>query len=130
MRRSVLRTPCGTASVSTTSSSPLVLLGRHEAELDRLDVETLVNYAEYMALNPGRLWQEAGVEQKGRSQRFVAPSGLTWDDERFGAVATGLFFGRLEAASGEAGGLVGLQGLSWNRLRPLLQELEALRAAS
>jgi hypothetical protein len=49
----------------------LLLLGRHEAELDGLDVETLMNYAEYMALNPGRLWQEAGVEQKSRFQRFV-----------------------------------------------------------
>jgi hypothetical protein len=39
----------------------LLQLGRHDAEIDGLDVETLLNYAEYHALNPGRSWQEAGA---------------------------------------------------------------------
>ena len=46
----------------------LVRLGRHDAELEGLDVEALVNYAEYLALNPARLSQEAGPEQKARLQ--------------------------------------------------------------
>jgi len=88
----------------------LALLGRHDAELDGLDVETLLNYAEFMALNPGRLWQEAGPEQKARLQAFMVPSGLTWDGERVGTVASGLFFSRLVGDSVEAGGMVALRG--------------------
>jgi hypothetical protein len=89
----------------------LAQLSRHDAELDRLDVEALVNYAEYLALNPARLWQEAGPEQKARLQGFLIPSGLTWDGERFGTVATGLFFSSLLPESAEAGSLVALQGI-------------------
>ena len=88
----------------------LALLGRQEAELDGLDVEALMNYAEYVALNPGRLWQEAGVEQKARFQRFVVPSGLTWDGERFGTVVSGLFFSRLTAETSSGERLVALRG--------------------
>jgi hypothetical protein len=51
----------------------LALLGRHEAELEDFDVETLMNYAESMALNPGRLWQEAGTEEKGLARRSWFP---------------------------------------------------------
>jgi hypothetical protein len=78
-----------------SEESALVLLGRHDAELDGLDVEALVNYAEYLALNPARLWHEADPEQKCRLPAFQVPSGLTWDGERFGTVARSLFFSSL-----------------------------------
>jgi hypothetical protein len=64
---------------------------------------TLLNYAEYLALNPARLWQEAGPEQKARLQVFLVPSGLTWDSERFGTVESGLFFSRLARDSSSRG---------------------------
>ena len=88
----------------------LALLARHEAEVDGFDVEALVNYAEYLALNPGPLWLEANPEQKARLQRFLVPSGLTWDGERFGTVVTGLFFGRLDPVTGETKSMVALRG--------------------
>jgi hypothetical protein len=62
-----------------------------DAELEGLDVETLVNYAEFLALNPARLWQEAEPDQKVRLRAFLVPAGLAWNGERFGTVATGLF---------------------------------------
>jgi hypothetical protein len=77
----------------------LLRWGRHDAEIEGLDAEALLNYAEYLALNPGRLWQEAGPEQKARLQAFLVPSGITWDGERFGTIASGLFFSRLAADS-------------------------------
>jgi hypothetical protein len=61
----------------------LALLTRHEAEMDGLDVEAILNYAEFLATNAGRLWQEAAPEQRARLQAFLIPSGLTWDGERF-----------------------------------------------
>ena len=88
----------------------LLQLGRHGAEIEGLDVETLLNYAEYLALNSARLWQEAGPEQKARLQVFLVPSGLTWDGERFGTVESGLFFSRLAGfleRRGEDGSSVG-----------------------
>ena len=69
-----------------------------------------MNYAEYLALNPARLWQEAGPEQKARLQAFMVPSGLTWDGERIGTVVNGLFFSRLVEESGQAGAMVALRG--------------------
>lgn len=89
----------------------LTLLGRHDAEIDALDVEALLNYAEFMAMNPGRLWQEAGPEQKSKLQAFLVPTGLEWNGERSGTVATGLFFSSLLPESAEAGRLVALQGI-------------------
>jgi site-specific DNA recombinase len=95
----------------------LLQLGRHEAELDGLDVETLLNYAEYLALDPARLWQEAGPEQKARLQAFLVPSGLTWDGERFGTVASGLFFSRLAGDSSSGGGMAPQVGFEPTTLR-------------
>lgn len=40
----------------------LLQLSRQDAEIDVLDVDALLNYAEFLAFNPGRLWQEAGPE--------------------------------------------------------------------
>ncbi len=81
-----------------------------QAELEGLDVEALLNYAEYMALHPARLWQEAGAEQKARLQAFMVPTGLTWDGERFGTVVSGLFFSRLTAETSSGERLVALRG--------------------
>ena len=69
----------------------LLQLGRHEAEIEGLDVETLLNYGEYLALNPARRWQETGPEQKARLQVFLVPSGITWDGERFEPAKAGCF---------------------------------------
>ena len=63
-----------------------------------------------MAENPARLWQEASVEQRHRFQAFLVPSGVTWDGERVGTGATGLFFSRLRTDSESSGGLVALRG--------------------
>jgi hypothetical protein len=70
----------------------LALLSRHEAEVDGLDVEAILNYAEFLALNPGRLWDEADPDQKARLQAFLVPSGVIWNGEQVGAIVTGLFF--------------------------------------
>jgi hypothetical protein len=95
----------------------LLQLGRHEAEIEGLDVETLLNYAEYLALNPARLWQEAGPEQKARLQVFLVPSGLTWDGERFGTVESGLFFSRLARDSSSGGKMAPQVGFEPTTLR-------------
>ena len=113
-----------------SEESALVLLGRHDAELDGLHVEALVNYAECLALNPARLWHEADPEQKCRLPAFQVPSGLTWDGERFGTVASGLFFSSLLPESAEAGSLVDLSGLTWNQVLPLLREIRSFQRAA
>jgi hypothetical protein len=69
------------------------VLTRHEAEVDGLDVEAVLNYAEFLAMNPARLCQDATPEKKARLQAFLVPSGLTWDGERFGT-ATPVCFSR------------------------------------
>ena len=89
----------------------LALMEKHDHELEGLDVEALLNYAEFVAANPGRLWQEASPEQRRRLQTFLVPTGVTWDGERIGTGVTGLFFSRLRAVSEPSGSLVALRGI-------------------
>jgi hypothetical protein len=108
----------------------LLQLGRHDAEIDGLDVETLLNYAEYHALNPGRSWQEAGARAVSPAAGVLVPSRLTWGGERFGTVETGLFFSRLARDSSSGGKMAHLEGLTWNQVLPLLRELQSLSRAA
>jgi len=94
-----------------------------------LDMDALLNYAEFMAMSPGRLWEGAGWEQEARLQVFLVPTGLTWNGERVGTLPTGLLFSRLGESSGVAGDLVDLRALTWNRLGPFLRELDELQVA-
>jgi hypothetical protein len=84
---------------------------KHDHELQGFDVEALLNYAEFVAANPGRLWQEASPEQRRRLQTFLVPTGVTWDGERIGTGVTGLFFNKLTPESADEGRLVALRGI-------------------
>jgi hypothetical protein len=55
---------------------------------------------------------------------------MTWDGERFGTVATGLFFSRLAVDSSSEGEMAHLRALTWNRIAPLLRDLDAIRCAA
>jgi hypothetical protein len=73
----------------------LVEMRKHDSELEALDVEGLLAYAEFLILNARRLWEEARVDQRQRLQRFFFPDGLTFAEGRVGTARTGLFFNEL-----------------------------------
>lgn len=70
----------------------LAELDRHEAESEALDVEGLLNYAEHLALNAGRMWKAFSHAQRLELQGFIFPEGVTWTRAGFGTAVTGLFF--------------------------------------
>jgi len=54
----------------------------------------------------------------------------TYTADPHSASASGLFFSSLVRESAEAGGLVGLRGLTWNQVLPLLREIRSLQRAA
>ena len=70
-RRSV-RDPRGVA---------LLEMQEHGAKLAGLDVEGLLEFALLVLRDASRLWSEAGVEQRQKTQCVFFPEGLAFDGE-------------------------------------------------
>ena len=88
----------------------MLALQRQDAEGEQWDVDGLLGFAEHLVMNARRMWDEAGVGQKQRLQRFVVPTGLEWNGERFGTVTTGWFYSQLQSESASEEGVVELTG--------------------
>ena len=73
----------------------LAKLELHEAELEEMDVEGVLAFAEHLLTNAARLWMEASLDQKQRLQTVFFPAGLQFDGERFGTAVTCLAFKQL-----------------------------------
>jgi len=79
-------------------------LRQEDAAAAALDVEAVLTYAESLALNVGRMWQQASPENRLRLQRFVFPAGLMRAKDgglRTGVVAS--FFSELRDGPGSSG---------------------------
>ena len=66
-----------------------------EAELEELDVEGVLAFAEHLLTNAARLWTEASLDQKQRLQTVFFPEGLRFNGENFGTAVTCLAFKQL-----------------------------------
>ena len=53
----------------------------HGAKLAGLDVEGLLEFALLVLRDASRLWSEAGVEQRQKTQCVFFPEGLAFDGE-------------------------------------------------
>ena len=74
----------------------------HDAQLDDLDVEGMLNFAEHLILDARRLWSEANLDQQQRLQQALFPKGLTYSPAtRFGTTETCLFYKWLAALPGQ-----------------------------
>ncbi len=65
-------------------------------ELEHLDLELVLQFADRIILRPARLWVESSLEQKQRLQKTLFPGGVEFDGKQFGTVSTPLFFNLLE----------------------------------
>ena len=88
----------------------LVEMERNDAQLDTLDVEGLLKYAEHVMLNAGTLWRDADHAHRLRLQAFFFPSGLTWAAGAFGTATSGSFFNQLLQDPGTKSGVATLEG--------------------
>lgn len=73
----------------------------HDARLDELDVEGVLNFAEHVMGNAPRMWMECSVEQKQRLQKVLFPGGVTYSKGTFGTTEVSSVFRVLQLVSSQ-----------------------------
>ena len=63
-----------------------------EADMECMDVEAVMEFAERLVERPKQLWLESSLEQKQRLQRVFFPDGVTYTRDGFGTGQTNSFF--------------------------------------
>jgi DNA invertase Pin-like site-specific DNA recombinase len=79
-------------------------------ELDDIELERVLDFAEKIILRPSRLWVESSLEQRQRLQKTLFPDGIEFDGEEFGTASTSLFFHLLEVDLDDSYGLASPTG--------------------
>jgi site-specific DNA recombinase len=82
----------------------------HDARLEELDVEAVLEFARHLVLNAGRMWGEASLDQRQRLQAVLFPEGLRYADGGFGTAVTCPIFNGLGPVSEVLNGLVSPTG--------------------
>ncbi len=71
----------------------LVRVEHHGNAVYSLDVEAILEFAEYVVLNSRRLWEEFPLQLRRRMQKVPFPEGLVYDGEAFRTPVTSCFPG-------------------------------------
>jgi DNA invertase Pin-like site-specific DNA recombinase len=61
-------------------------------DVDQLDIEAVLSFAEKIIGNPARLWLDSTLEHRQRLQKTLFPDGISFDGEEFRTDTTPLFF--------------------------------------
>jgi hypothetical protein len=61
----------------------LVRMERHSGQLEELDVEGILAFAERVMPRAADLWVQASLEQRQRFQQLFFPEGIAFDGNRF-----------------------------------------------
>jgi hypothetical protein len=61
----------------------LARIDRHSGQLEELDVEGIVAFAERVLPRTADLWVQASLEQRQRFQQLFFPDGIAFDGNRF-----------------------------------------------
>ena len=109
----------------------LARIAKHSTELDQLDVEGILAFAERVLPRAADLWVQAPLEQRQRFQLLFFPEGMSFDGQRFvGTAATAPAFSYLREIRPAGDGVVDLTFKSWNPLVGWLRAVDCLRAAA
>jgi hypothetical protein len=73
----------------------LAELDRNDANVEEMDVERVLAFAQYVIENGAALWTNASPEGRRAIQSALFPNGLVWDGEGFGTVTTCLALNHL-----------------------------------
>jgi hypothetical protein len=79
-------------------------------EMENIELDRELEFAERIILRPARLWVESSLEQRQRLQLTLFPAGIQFDGEKFGTASTPLFFKLLELDSNDNYGLASPTG--------------------
>lgn len=63
----------------TTPGADAAPYGRHSSELDELDVESILAFAERILPRTADLWVQASLDQRQRFQQLLFPAGIAFD---------------------------------------------------
>ena len=101
------------------------------AELEELDVEGILAFAERVLPSASNLWVQSSLAQKQRLQQVFFPDGIRFDGEKLVGTGTTLpvfnYLNRIPEAEKD---LVDLTGASWNHTREWLRRVDGLRRGS
>ena len=87
-------------------------IDRHSGQLDELDVEGILAFAERILPRAADLWVQASLDQRQRFQQLFFPDGIAFDGDRFiGTGATAPAFSYLREIRTGNQGLVDLTGV-------------------
>ena len=90
----------------------LARIYRHSSQLDELDVEGILAFAERILPRASDLWVQAALDQRQRFQQLFFPDGIAFDGNRFiGTGVTAPAFSYLREIRTENEGLVDLTGV-------------------
>ena len=90
----------------------LARIAKHSTELDELDVEGILAFAERVLPRAADLWVQAPLEQRQRFQQLFFPEGMAFDGQRFvGTAATAPAFSYLREIRPAGDGVVDLTGI-------------------
>ncbi len=104
--------------VKLSEAQTLVQLKLHDAQLDEIDIEAVLAFADHLALRADRMWIAASLDQRQRLQKVLYPEGLKTRENQIVRTTPSLLlfslwekpasFGRgfeADAQSGEIGGV-------------------------
>jgi hypothetical protein len=90
----------------------LARIDRHSGQLDELDVEGILSFAERVLPRASDLWVQASLEQRQRFQQLFFPDGIAFDGKGFvGTRVTAPAFSYLRAIEGGNERVVDLTGI-------------------
>ena len=72
-----------------------------EADLEQMDVEALLTFAEKLVERPRQLWLESTLEQQQRLQQVFFHNGVTYTMDGFGTAPSNCLFNVLRGFSEE-----------------------------
>jgi hypothetical protein len=109
----------------------LVRIERHSGQLEELDVEGILAFAERVLPRAADLWVQASLDQRQRFQQLFLPDGIAFDGNRFvrtGTTAPAFSYLRPIEAGNE--GLVAQIFPRWNRLTSWMRQVEDFQRAA
>ena len=109
----------------------LARIDRHSGQLDELDVEGILAFAERVLPRAADLWVQASLEQRQRFQQLFFPEGIAFDGNRFVRTAvTAPAFSYLRPIESGNEGLVAQIFPRWNPLTSWMRQIEDFQRAA
>lgn len=109
----------------------LLRMDRHASEVEELDVEGILAFAERILPRAADLWVQSSLDQRQRFQQLFFPEGMAFDGSAFvGTATTAPAFSYLRPANVGNERLVDLTRESWNRMTTWLRTISRLQRAA